>query len=40
MKAVFPNGLSFDITEEQARKVKFIQECIRKQRSSSGKDER
>lgn len=34
MKAKFPNGLSFEISEEQAQKIRFIQECIRKQRQT------
>lgn len=32
MTAKFPNGYSFEISEEQAKKIRFIQECIRKTR--------
>lgn len=29
-KAVFPNGVSFSISDDQARKIRFIQDCFRK----------
>ena len=39
MKAMFPNGYQFDITEDQAKKIKFIQRCIREQRKLENKKE-
>lgn len=29
MRAKFPNGFEFQISEEQAKKIRFIQQCIR-----------
>lgn len=31
-KAIFPNGTTIDITDDQAKKILFIQDCIKKSR--------